>query len=287
MPIRPAEAPAAPARRRFAGWRRGPAGENSFRVRTIRGTKYYRSRQQHDDLTIAVERFPGPEHDGERCYVLVHGIGVSSRYFRPLAVELAKTGPVFLVDLPGYGAAPDPRRDVPLSGHAAVLAGFLRESGLTEPVLVGHSMGTQVVSLLAQQYPDITDRVVALAPTMEPRARTPMTAIGHLLHDATREPPIVFWIAITDYLVRCGLPYLLRQMPHMLGDRIEERVGTHHAKTLVIAGDRDPIVPSDWASGLCAGDDNAEFREVHGPHVIMHTAPEMIARHITEFVGAP
>src|SRR6187551_1240 len=131
-----------------------PAGEDAFRPRRIRGTRYFRSRQRHEDLTIAVERFPGPDHDDARSYVLVHGIGVSSRYFRPLAVELAKTGRVFLIDLPGYGAAPDPRRDVPLSAHAGVLAGFLRESGLVEPVLVGHSMGTQVVSLLGQQYPD-------------------------------------------------------------------------------------------------------------------------------------
>ena len=111
-----------------------------------------------------------------------------------------------------------------------MLAGFLRETDLVNPVIVGHSMGTQIVSLLAATHPDVTDRIVVLAPTMEPAARTPGRAIGRLLHDSTREPPIVFWIAITDYLVRCGLPYLVRQMPHMLTDRIEERVGTNHAQ---------------------------------------------------------
>jgi len=248
--------------------------------------QYFTSRQQHDDLTIVVERFPGPAQIAVHTYVLVHGIGVSSRYFHPLAAELSRSGRVFLVDLPGYGAAPNPRRDVTLADHAAVLAGFLREADLRAPVIVGHSMGTQVVSLLAERHPDVTDTVVMMAPTMVPSARRPWTAIRHLLHDGTREPLAVWGISVVDYVVRCGLPYLVRQMPHMLRDRMEDRVAAHGARTLVINGDRDPIVPSSWAAELSRAHPQAEFREVHGPHVIMHTDPVMIARHITDFVAA-
>ena len=284
-----------PPTSRFSGLRlrlrprRGALGEDAYRPRWMRGTRYYRSRQEHQSLTIAVERFPGPdapEQGAVRSYVLVHGLGVSSRYFHPLAVELAKSGRVYLVDLPGYGAAPDPRRDVSLADHAEVLAGFLRQTQLVNPVIVGHSMGAQVVSVLAARHPEVADTVVMMAPTMEPNARRPWRAIGHLLHDATREPPVVFWIAMTDYLVRCGLPYLLKQMPHMLGDKLEDRVAAHGARTLVINGDRDPIVPNAWATRLCEAHPHAIFREVHGPHVIMHTDPVMIAKHITDFVAS-
>lgn len=281
-----------PAPSRFAGLRmrlgfglRGAAGEDAHRVRRYRGTLSYTSRQEHQDLTVVVERFPGSGGAEARTYVLVHGIGVSSRYYRPLAVELARTGRVFLVDLPGYGAAPDPRRDVTLADHAEVLAGFLRQIQVVDPVLVGHSWGTQVVSVLARRHPDVCDTAVMLSPTLEPAARTPARAIGHLLRDALREPPAVVGIAVTDYLVRCGLPYLLRQMPHMIADRLEERVPRHLARTLVINGDRDPIVSPEWARRLADLHPHAEFREVRGPHVIMHTEPAMIARHITEFVA--
>jgi pimeloyl-ACP methyl ester carboxylesterase len=219
--------------------------------------------------------------------VLVHGLGVSSRYFGPLAAELARTGRVFLVDLPGYGAAPDPRRDVLLDDHAAVLAGFLRQTSLADPVLVGHSMGAQVVAALAEDHPDVSDRIVLMAPTLPPSSRTTWRAIGSLLRDALREPPIVFWIACTDYLLRCGLPYLIRQMPHMLADRLEDRVAGLVAPVLVINGDRDPIVSSAWARELAAMTPGARFTEVHGPHVIMHTDPEMVAAHITGFAEAP
>ncbi|MDP9027625.1 MAG: alpha/beta hydrolase [Actinomycetota bacterium] len=270
--------------------KRGPASEDVYRVKTSRGAVFYTSRQQHDDLTVVVRRFPGrrevPPDAAARTFVLVHGLGVSSRYFEPLAAELARRGRVFVVDLPGYGSAPNPKRDVNLADHASALAAFLRESRLVNPVLVGHSMGTEVVAIVAQQHPDVAERIVLMAPTLEPRARTRRAAIAHLLLDALREPPVVFGIAFVDYVIRCGPPYLFAQLRHMLADRLEDRLPTLAARVLVIAGDRDTIVTVEWARSLAALVPGGEFHVVHGPHVIMHTEPAMIAMHIVDFTDA-
>lgn len=67
---------------------------------------------------------------------------------------------------------------------------------------------------------------------------------------------------------------------------MEDRVGSRRARTLVFNGDRDPIVPSAWAAELATAHPQAEFREARGPHVIMHTDPVTIARHITDFAAA-
>lgn len=267
--------------------RRGSADESSYRVRSTRGAEFYTSRQRHEDLTVVVKRYPGrpevPQDAAARTFVLVHGLGVSSRYFEPLASELARRGRVYLVDLPGYGASPNPRRDVTLADHAGALAAFLRESGLHNPVLVGHSMGTEVVAIVAQQHPGVAERIVLMSPTLEPQARSRAVAIGHLLHDALREPPVVFGIAFIDYVVRCGPPYLFAQLRHMLADRLEDRIPQLRARLLVIAGDRDTIVTIDWARSLADELPDAQFHVVHGPHVIMHTDPVMIAKHIVDF----
>jgi len=267
--------------------RRGAADEGVYRERSWAGATFFTSRQQHHGLTIVVKRFPGrPEIDPAAenlTFVLVPGLGVSSRYFHPLAAELAWRGRVFLVDLPGYGAAPNPKRDVPLTDHANVLAAFLRESQIENPVLVGHSMGSEVVAIVGQQHPDVSSRIVLMSPTLEPQARTTWRAIRNLLRDALREPPVVFGIAFTDYMIRCGPPYLFAQLPHMLADRLEDRMASLTSRVLVVAGDRDPIVSVDWAAALAARAARGELRVVHGPHVIMHTDPSMIARHLVEF----
>jgi pimeloyl-ACP methyl ester carboxylesterase len=72
----------------------------------------------------------------------------------------------------------------------------------------------------------------------------------------------------------------------MLRDAIETRVGGLRARVLIVNGDRDPIVAPGWAEELSSLSDRVEFREVHGPHVIMHTEPEMIAGHIREWLGS-
>jgi len=257
-------------------------GENHYRVHRTRGASYFTSRQPFGDLSIVVKRFPQRRETSDPAFVLVHGIGVSSRYFQPTAAELAQHGQVYLVDLPGYGASPDPRRDVSLSDHAAVLASFLAAARLTRPVIVGHSMGAQVVARLAVEHPDIIDHIVLMAPTLPPEARTFWRSVGRLFIDGFREPPIVNLIAVTDYFVRCGVPYALRQIPHLLGDRLEDYVHRVRAHTLVLAGDRDPIVSPEWAAEVSALIPNSRAQTVSGAHVVMFTDPVTIADEISK-----
>lgn len=144
-------------RRRFAS-----RGESRYRTRSLGGASYLTSRILCDDLAVVLRRFPlrSGTAAGGRPVVLVHGLGTSSRYFRPVAAELAKHSPVYIVDLPGYGSAPNPRRDVSIADHAGVLARFLTAERIENPVLVGHSMGTQVVTRLAFDHPEVTDKLV-------------------------------------------------------------------------------------------------------------------------------
>lgn len=254
--------------------------ESRHRVHRTRGAAYFTSRQPYGDLSIVVKRFPRRDDGDGPVFVLVHGIGVSSRYFQPTAAELARLGRVYLVDLPGYGAAPDPKRDVSLDDHADVLAAFLSASAIGAPVVVGHSMGAQVVARLALRHPGLVSSIVLMAPTLPPEARTFRRAIGRLLRDGLREPPIVNLIATADYLIRCGIPYGLRQMPHLLGDRLETIVPAITLPTLVIAGHRDPIAPSAWSQHVASLIPGARFAEVIGAHVVMFTDPETIADEI-------
>jgi pimeloyl-ACP methyl ester carboxylesterase len=257
-----------------------PRDEASYGVRRVGPAPFYTSRRAFDDLTVVVERFPGAAEGP--AFVLVHGIGVSSRYFHPAAAELAKLGAVYLVDLPGYGAAPDPRRDVSIADHAGVLARVLTDSELRNPVLVGHSMGSQVVSRLAVDSPEVTDRIVLLAPTMPVGERSFFRAAWRLIVDGARNPVRANLIIGWDYFVRCGMPYFFRQLPHLFGDRIEERLPGIRAKTLVLTGDKDLVVPRPWAQFVARSVPGARFATVEGPHVIMYSDPVRVAALIAE-----
>lgn len=245
------------------------------RRRRFRGTLFVTNREQHEKLTVAVTRVPGSSAEGP-AFVMVHGLGVSSRYFRPVAIRLAQHGTVYLVDLPGYGAAPNPRTAVSLADHADTVAAFIRDLALEDVVLIGHSMGSQVIATLAERHPELADALVLMAPTIEPERRSAARAIGGLLRDIPREPPAVSWIAFTDYLLHTGLPYLLKQLPLVLDDRLDERIGQVPGRLLLMRGTGDVIVSRGWLAALADRAD-APAVEVLGPHVVMYTDPDAVA----------
>ena len=217
-----------------------------------------------------------PGSGGGRDFVLVHGIGASSRYFGPLAEVLARHGSVWLVDLPGYGSSPSVGGNPSIAEHAAVLGREIDAHGIVAPVVVGHSMGCQVVTALAHARPDVADELVLIAPTIDPAQRTAPRQAFRLLLDTLREPWRVNAVVFADYLLRCGPAYFVRQLRPMMDDRIEDRIAAITARTLVIVGDYDPVVPVAWAERVATTLPRGELAVVPGPHVAMFTTPREI-----------
>ncbi len=84
-------------------------------------------------------------------------------------------------------------------------------------------------------------------------------------------------MAVQDYLFGAGIPYMMQQTKHLLGARIEELAEQITAKTLVICGDTDPIVPLEWGQYLAASLRHGWYETVPGPHATMFAAPKLIA----------
>lgn len=254
-----------------------------YKKRYIGSVEYRTSRVGYGDASLVAYRFGClvPEKTGPD-FVLVHGIGVSARSYGPTAVELAKHGDVHLIDLAGYGRSPRPDRDLTIGDHAVLVARYLADKNLDHPVLVGHSMGTQVAAEAAAGFPEQVDRLVLIAPVVAPGFRTVPKVLGLLLANGLKEPPYVSALAIYDYLFRAGVPYTIQQLPHLLRADLEVIAPRVEAKTLVICGDADPIVPRDWAEHLARRFRQGWFATVPGPHATMFASPATIAELIDD-----
>src|SRR5215204_5072385 len=113
--------------------------------------------------------------------VLVHGIGVASRFMVPVAELLAPYHRVYAPDLPGFGKSEKPSHALNLVELTDALAGWTRATGLDSVAFLGNSFGCQIVADLALRYPELVERVVLQGPTMDPRARTARRQIARLL----------------------------------------------------------------------------------------------------------
>lgn len=234
---------------------------------------------EHKGVTMLVRRPEGEDENGPR-FVLVHGIGVSSRYFTRLARVLARSGPVHAVDLPGFGAAPRPDEPLSIEEHAATVNAYIRAAGLDRPVLVGHSMGVQVVVEAALQDPELFSAVVGIGGVVDPGARGVARQALRLAHDTLLEPPLANWAVFSDY-VRAGPQWFLRTLPIMLGYRTEEALPRLQVPLLVMRGARDPIAREGWVEQMWRLAPGARLVEIDGAaHVAQYSRPEEVAQEI-------
>lgn len=205
-------------------------------------------------------------------FVLVHGIGMGRKVFGDLTRILTAHGRVIAIDQPGYGEAPEPPRTPTIERTADHVAALIRDRGLEHAVLIGHSMGTQVVAEVAARHPYLAGPLVLVAPTVDPAARTAPRQLVRLAHDLLAESPKVFLLGAREYL-RAG-PHLRRKMHAMLVHRPENTYPRISARALVLRGADDPVSPRSWARRVADLIPDSAYTEIedHGHETMIRDA---------------
>ncbi|UIN30098.1 alpha/beta fold hydrolase [Microbacterium binotii] len=224
--------------------------------------------------------------EGERAFVLVAGIGVAATYFERLAPQLNEFGAVHALDLPGFGGVPHPESAMSIAQYADAVEAVLDELALEDPVLVGHSMGTQIVSEVARRRPEIST-LVLIGPVVDPEARRLPRLALRFLRSTWHEPLKIKVLAVGAYLL-CGPRWFLRVLPEMMRFPIEELFADIRAHTLVIRGEHDDVVPRAWVERVAREIPFASTWEIGGAaHSVMHGHAEGVARLCVAFARTP
>lgn len=214
--------------------------------------------------------------DGERAFVLVPGIGVSSHYFEQLAPHLKQFGPVYALDLPGFGGVPHARKALTIAQFAELVGAAIDELGLEDPIVVGHSMGTQVCADLAATRPGLSN-LVLISPVIDASARSVPVQALRFLHSALHEPFRVTFLAIVAYLT-CGFDWFFKILPRMMTYPIERTAALVPTSTLIIRGEFDAVCPRRWVSVLGELFRDSAVVEIEGAaHSVMHAHAREVA----------
>jgi pimeloyl-ACP methyl ester carboxylesterase len=218
--------------------------------------------------------------------VHVHGFGISGTYLEPTAARLASNHRTFVPDLPGMGRSMRPERPLDLPGLANALMSYCDVVGIERATFVGNSLGCPIIIEVATAYPDRIERAVLVSPAGGPNNRPLARVLRQMLLDSVREPPSMVPIAVRDYL-RFGVLQGLALFKAMTRYPTLERLPNLVVPTLVIAGERDPLVRLDRAH-VFAGLPHVDVVKVPGAHALNFSAPELIAELIeAHSTGSP
>lgn len=211
---------------------------------------------QYDDARVRVyeEWSMSPERAEAQdvtTFVLVHGLGVSSRFFVPLARELGPYGRVLLFDLPGFHDLPKPSHRMSIIDFADVTKRALDDLEVVDPLLVGHSMGAQVVTEILAAYPAYSSAAMLVGPVVMTNERKFVDVARRFIQAALYESWINTFAATASYL-RAGFRWIGDTVPKVLAYPIEERLRTTRAALLLVSGEHDAISPTSWREKLAA-----------------------------------
>ncbi len=198
--------------------------------------------------------------EGERVFVLLHGIGMGRSVFVDLASRL--NGRVIGIDLAGFGEAPEPKALLGMAAHADLVAAFLSAHGIRGAVMIGHSMGCQVAMEMAVRAPERVGGLVLAGPTVDPAGRTLRQQAWRMLWDVLHERPVVIWRGLREYL-RAG-PRVFGKIRAMLDHRPEDLGPRIPIPALVVRGSDDEVAPERWTRRLAATMQRSRYAQIPG-----------------------
>lgn len=217
--------------------------------------------------------------------VLVHGLGLSSRYMVPTAIPLSAHRCVYAPDLPGFGRSSRPWRALTVVELAAVLTDWMRTVGVGRAVLLGNSLGCQIVAHMAVDHPEMVERAILVGPTMDSGAGA-FALVGRLLVDGLVEPYWYLPPLISDYL-RAGLVRTLATFRYALHDDTLTIYEQMPMPTLIVRGEYDPIVPQKWAEQLAARLPNGRLAVIaRAGHTVNYIDPHQLIDLTCQFLDA-
>lgn len=201
--------------------------------------------------------------------LLIHGLGIGSRYFSPLAQELHQRGITALApDLPGCGYSAE--RPEPVRDYGAVMLRWLEKMNLPVMYWAGHSTGCQLVRQMFALAPERSRGCIDVSPPWNRASHPWWKLAGGLFLDAWREPPALIAHAIRAYWAS-GLLHVLKLARFYVPD--SRRASITHSRS-IIAGRSDPLIDPELFPPH-------RFQWVPGAHGIVYSSPAEVAEELS------
>jgi pimeloyl-ACP methyl ester carboxylesterase len=253
--------------------------------------------------------------------LLLHGIAGSSRTWDAVGPALIDAGyAVVAPDLLGHGESAKPRGDYSLGAYASGVRDLLALLGHDRATVVGHSLGGGVAMQFAYQFPERCERLVLVssgglgrevnallrAPTLPGSewvmpliCATPLRDAGDWLASMARRVGMragsdleEIWrsyVSLGDARARRAFILTLRGIVDQRGQRVSANDRLYLAAevpTLIVWGERDPIIPVEHAAGAHAAIPGSRLEVFpdarHFPH---RDSPERFVAALIDFLA--
>ncbi|HSP13660.1 MAG TPA: alpha/beta fold hydrolase [Thermoanaerobaculia bacterium] len=218
--------------------------------------------------------------------VLIHGLAGSADWWRHNVEALAAEHLVVAIDLVAFGRNRlfARRTSLPLAfADLAALLGRWIESSFSGPVhLVGNSMGGHIAIHVAALRPDLLHSLTLVNSSGIPFEIAPMQHLENLI---VPRGALSFATMLARDAFRSGPTAIALAFARLLRDDARPMIRAIKAPTLLLWGERDPLVPLSYGRQLAEMIPGARLIIVpNAGHIPMWENPEVFNRELLAFL---
>ena len=236
--------------------------------------------------------------------LLIHGLGASAERWEYVIPYLEKNYKLIVPDLIGFGYSDKPLVDYTPEFFSDFLSKFLQTINLKKTHIIGSSLGGQITVEFASTNPSCLDKLVLVSSSGIMKQSTPaldayvMAALYpneegaknafKMMAGPSQEinPKI-----IEDFVTRMKLPNAkMAFMSTLLGlknaEEISEKLSCISSPTLIIWGEKDPVIPIKYAQSFVSSIQDCRFYRMDGcGHTPYVDKPEKFSKLVIDFLG--
>ncbi|RDJ32672.1 MAG: alpha/beta hydrolase [Crenarchaeota archaeon] len=239
--------------------------------------------------------------EGKEVLVLIHGLGASAERWEYVIPIFEKHYRVIVPDLIGFGLSDKPLVDYTQEFFVDFLSHFLKEISVSSPYLIGSSLGGQICAEYVSKY-DNVKKLVLVSPSGAMSQSTPAleayvmaalypteegakNAFEHMAGDEQVDPKIIHGFIERMQLPNAKMAFMSTLLGLKNANDITEHLKKIESPTLIIWGDKDPVIPFEYSSSFVSAIKDCRFFNMeqsgHTPYV---DNPELFAETVVSFL---
>ena len=242
--------------------------------------------------------------NSDNTLVLVHGLGASANRWEFVIPHFEKNYRVIVPDLIGFGYSDKPLVDYTTDFFSEFLKKFLEKLDIKNPVLIGSSLGGQIIAEYTLNNNNAVQKLVLISPSGVMKHSTPaldayvMAALYpnqeaaknafEMMSGSSKniDPKIV-----EGFVKRMRLPNAkMAFMSTLLGLKnsqiLTEKLSSITVPTMVVWGELDPVIPVKYADSIVSTIKDCRFYRMDGcGHTPYVEVPETFVKIVMEFLG--
>ena len=241
--------------------------------------------------------------NSDNTLVLIHGLGASANRWEHVIPHFKEHFRVIVPDLIGFGYSDKPLVDYTTDFFSEFLKKFLEKLDIKNPVLIGSSLGGQIIAEYTLNNNDTVKKLVLISPSGVMKHSTPaldayvMAALYpnqeaaknafEMMSGSSKniDPKIV-----EGFVKRMRLPNAkMAFMSTLLGLKnsqiLTEKLSSITVPTMVAWGELDPVIPVKYADSIVSTIKDCRFYRMDGcGHTPYVDDPEIFAKTVMKFL---